>query len=66
MYLQSDKLLPAAFYNNWYDGDLVYRKMLLFLMMRSCESRVLRAYKFTPVSMATYMAVSMCIINICM
>ncbi|EDW70788.1 putative odorant receptor 69a [Drosophila virilis] len=52
----SDKLLPAAFYNNWYDGDLVYRKMLLFFMMRSCESRVLRAYKFTPVSMATYMA----------
>ncbi|XP_017955368.1 putative odorant receptor 69a [Drosophila navojoa] len=54
----SDKLLPAAFYNNWYEGDLLYRKMLLFFMMRSSESRVLRAYKFTPVSMATYMAVS--------
>ncbi|KAH8372308.1 hypothetical protein KR093_010991 [Drosophila rubida] len=53
----SDKLLPAAFYNNWYDGDRNYRRMLLFFIMRSCESRVLRAYKFTPVSMATYMAV---------
>ncbi|XP_034108921.1 putative odorant receptor 69a [Drosophila albomicans] len=54
--LASDKLLPAAFYNNWYDGDRNYRRMLLFFIMRSCESRVLRTYKFTPVSMATYMA----------
>ncbi|XP_017860757.1 PREDICTED: putative odorant receptor 69a [Drosophila arizonae] len=52
-----DKLLPAAFYNNWYEGDMHYRKMLLFFMMRSSESRVLRAYKFTPVSMATYTAI---------
>lgn len=55
--LQSDKLLPAAFYNNWYEGDANYRKMLLFFIMSSCESRVLRTYKFTPISMATYMAV---------
>ncbi|KAH8307363.1 hypothetical protein KR044_010700 [Drosophila immigrans] len=55
--LASDKLLPAAFYNNWYDGDRNYRRMLLFFIMRSCESRVLRTYEFTPVSMATYMAV---------
>ncbi|KAH8405245.1 hypothetical protein KR222_000414 [Zaprionus bogoriensis] len=55
----SDKLLPAAFYNNWYEGDANYRKMLLFFVMRECDSRVLRAYKFTPVSMATYMAVGL-------
>ncbi|XP_017840265.2 putative odorant receptor 69a [Drosophila busckii] len=53
----SDKVLPAAFYNNWYEGDLAYRKMLLFLMMRASQSRVLRAYKFTPVSLATFMAI---------
>lgn len=49
--------MPAAFYNNWYEGDATYRKMLLFFIMTSCESRVLRTYKFTPVSMATYMSV---------
>ncbi|XP_030371965.1 putative odorant receptor 69a [Scaptodrosophila lebanonensis] len=53
----SDKLLPAAFYSNWHEGDLAFRKMLLFFMMRSCESRVLRAYKFMTVSMQTYMAI---------
>ncbi|KAM8708606.1 hypothetical protein ACLKA7_015558 [Drosophila subpalustris] len=52
----SEKLMPAAFYNNWYEGDRNYRRMILFVIMRSSESRVLRTYKFTPVSMATYMA----------
>jgi len=49
--------MPAAFYNNWYEGDRNYRRMLLFFMMRSGETRELRTYNFTPVSMATYMAV---------
>ncbi|XP_034483196.1 putative odorant receptor 69a [Drosophila innubila] len=52
----SDKLMLAAFYNNWYEGDRNYRRMILFFIMRSRESRVLRTYNFTPVSMATYMA----------
>ncbi|KAL7731810.1 hypothetical protein ACLKA6_017399 [Drosophila palustris] len=52
----SDKLMPAAFYSNWYEGDRKYRRMILFVIMRSSESLVLRTYKFTPVSMATYMA----------
>lgn len=51
--------MPSAFYNNWYDGDIYYRRMILFFMMRSCESNVLRAYKFATVSMPTFMAVSM-------
>ncbi|EDV90888.1 GH23434, partial [Drosophila grimshawi] len=53
----SNQLLPAAFYNNWYEGDLNYRKMMLFFIMRSCETQELRAYKFMPVSMITYMAI---------
>ncbi|XP_065361624.1 putative odorant receptor 69a [Calliphora vicina] len=53
----SDELMPSAFYNNWYDGDISYRRMILFFMMRSCESNVLRAYKFATVSMPTFMAI---------
>ncbi|KAH8380650.1 hypothetical protein KR009_011980 [Drosophila setifemur] len=52
----SDKVLPAAFYNNWYEGDLAYRKMLLILMMRSSKSYGWRTYKLAPVSITTYMA----------
>ncbi|KAM7356622.1 odorant receptor 69a isoform 2-T2 [Cochliomyia hominivorax] len=55
----SDELMPSAFYNNWYEGDMSYRRMIFFFMMRSHESNVLRAYKFTTVSMPTFMAVSM-------
>ncbi|KAH8364620.1 hypothetical protein KR084_009093 [Drosophila pseudotakahashii] len=52
----SDKVLPAAFYNNWYEGDLAYRKMLLILMMRATKPYVWRTYKLAPVSITTYMA----------
>nr|CBW30756.1 odorant receptor [Drosophila pseudoobscura pseudoobscura] len=54
--LASDKVMPAAFYNNWYEGDLVYRKMLLILMMRSTKSYVWKTYNLAPVSIQTYMA----------
>jgi len=57
-FFQSDKVLPAAFYNNWYEGDLAYRKMLLILMMRATKPYVWRTYKLAPVSITTYMAVS--------
>ncbi|XP_020715765.1 putative odorant receptor 69a [Ceratitis capitata] len=53
----SDKLLYAAFYGNWYEGDLAYRKMILFLIMRCRIPTVLRAYKFTTVSMPTFTAI---------
>ncbi|XP_068142257.1 putative odorant receptor 69a [Drosophila tropicalis] len=53
----SEKLLPAAFYNNWYEGDLKYRKMLLFFIMRSCDEQVWRSYNFIPISMATFMSI---------
>ncbi|XP_070071221.1 putative odorant receptor 69a isoform X7 [Drosophila takahashii] len=52
----SDKVLPAAFYNNWYEGDLAYRKMLLILMMRATKPYIWRTYKLAPVSITTYMA----------
>ncbi|XP_028898636.1 putative odorant receptor 69a [Zeugodacus cucurbitae] len=52
----SDKLLHAAFYGNWYDGNLAYRKMILFFIMRCRIPTELRAYKFT-VSMPTFTAI---------
>ncbi|XP_017080281.1 putative odorant receptor 69a [Drosophila eugracilis] len=52
----SDKVLPAAFYNNWYEGDLSYRRTLLILMMRATKTYTWRTYKLTPVSITTYMA----------
>ncbi|KAH8239278.1 hypothetical protein KR032_002719 [Drosophila birchii] len=54
--LASGKVMPAAFYNNWYEGDLAYRKMLLILMMRSTKPYMWRTYKLAPVSITTYMA----------
>ncbi|XP_032575176.1 putative odorant receptor 69a isoform X2 [Drosophila sechellia] len=54
--LTSDKVLPAAFYNNWYEGDLAYRRMLLILMMRATKPYMWRTYKLAPVSITTYMA----------
>uniref|UniRef100_A0A5H2WVQ3 Odorant receptor n=1 Tax=Bactrocera latifrons TaxID=174628 RepID=A0A5H2WVQ3_BACLA len=53
----SDKLLNAAFYGNWYDGNLAYRKMILFFIMRCRIPTELRAYKFTAVSMPTFTAI---------
>ncbi|XP_073837608.1 odorant receptor 69a [Musca autumnalis] len=53
----SDAIMPSAFYNNWYEGDSAYRRMILFFIMRSTEPNVLRAYKFTTVSMPTFMAI---------
>jgi len=50
--------MPAAFYNNWYEGDLVYRRMLLILMMRATKPYMWKTYKLAPVSITTYMAVS--------
>ncbi|XP_044778878.1 putative odorant receptor 69a isoform X2 [Drosophila simulans] len=54
--LASGKVLPAAFYNNWYEGDLAYRRMLLILMMRATKPYMWRTYKLAPVSITTYMA----------
>ncbi|KAI8041340.1 hypothetical protein M5D96_005598 [Drosophila gunungcola] len=54
--IASDKVLSAAFYNNWYEGDLAYRKMLLILMMRASKPYMWRTYKLAPVSITTYMA----------
>ncbi|XP_039487042.1 putative odorant receptor 69a [Drosophila santomea] len=54
--LKSGKVLPAAFYNNWYEGDLAYRRMLLILMMRATKPYMWRTYKLAPVSITTYMA----------
>lgn len=56
--------MPAAFYNNWYEGDLAYRKMLLILMMRSTKPYMWRTYKLAPVSITTYMAVSISEVSI--
>ncbi|XP_058985171.1 putative odorant receptor 69a [Musca domestica] len=53
----SDAIMPSAFYNNWYEGDASYRRMILFFILRSCEPNVLTAYKFTTVSMPTFMAI---------
>ncbi|XP_067647515.1 putative odorant receptor 69a [Eurosta solidaginis] len=50
----TDKLSGAAFYGNWYDGNLAYRKMILFFIMRCRIPVVLSAYKFTTVSMPTF------------
>ncbi|XP_053957008.1 putative odorant receptor 69a [Anastrepha ludens] len=50
----SNKLVGAAFYGNWYDGNLAYRKMILFFIMRCRVPVVLRAYKFATVSMPTF------------
>ncbi|XP_044313648.1 uncharacterized protein LOC108054039 [Drosophila rhopaloa] len=50
----SEKVLSAAFYNNWYEGDLAYRKMLLILMIRASKPYVWRTYKLAPVSIDTY------------
>ncbi|XP_061393600.1 putative odorant receptor 69a [Musca vetustissima] len=53
----SDAIMPSAFYNNWYEGNAAYRRMILFFILRSGESNVLRAYKFTTVSLPTFMAI---------
>ncbi|XP_036327302.1 putative odorant receptor 69a [Rhagoletis pomonella] len=50
----SNKVPAAAFYSNWYEGDLAYRKMILFFIMRSRKPAVLSAYKFKTVSMPTF------------
>ncbi|XP_034121371.1 putative odorant receptor 69a [Drosophila guanche] len=54
--VSSDKVMPAAFYNNWYEGDLAYRKMLLMLMMCSTKPYIWRTYNLANVSIETYMA----------
>ncbi|XP_017128183.1 putative odorant receptor 69a [Drosophila elegans] len=54
--IASDKVMPAAFYNNWYEGDLAYRKMILILMIRATKPYMWRTYKLAPVSITTYMA----------
>ncbi|XP_037956079.1 putative odorant receptor 69a [Teleopsis dalmanni] len=53
----SEKLRNAAFHSNWYEGNLPYRKMILFFIMRSEKPTVLSIHKFTAVSMPTFMAV---------
>ncbi|KAH8259748.1 putative odorant receptor 69a [Drosophila bipectinata] len=52
--LASEKILPAAFYNNWYEGDLPYRKMLLILMLRASKPYKWKTIKLSEVSILNY------------
>nr|AOE48071.1 putative odorant receptor OR5 [Scaeva pyrastri] len=51
----SAKLHSAAFYHNWYDASPKYRKTILIIIMRAAKPSELQAYKFSKVSMETFM-----------
>ncbi|XP_017051972.1 putative odorant receptor 69a [Drosophila ficusphila] len=53
--IESFKILPAAFYSNWYEGDPAYRKMILILMIRASKPYMWKTYNLSSVSITTYM-----------
>lgn len=54
---QSTEVGDAIYYHDWYGADIRYKKMMVFIMLRSQKPASIRAPTFPPTSYETFMRI---------